>query len=291
MPSTPTTPFFEEAQRPPLDLDRVRRALDLRVDEWKEGYRVLSPNGRYFVTLSTHYDCNCGDSVWNNQICKHLIAALMYAGDEEALRKGEYWQQRLRASEIAQARARQNQQALMIGRGQGKEIVQEAASDTPGLYGLTEWPKGLLEEIKELPEKRARISKLENKAQTRELSFEELTELGKLRRACDQYPDIEQPGLVVALGVQREKQAVREASQQGLAVIGFSTRAERQQGVFVVPIYPDETGQEAVRGACQALARAMERGRQEWEQGGGEPPTNVKQPSKTLFAPSARGIV
>jgi len=36
------------------------------------------------VALIPHYDCPCGDFVWRNQLCKHIIAALLHHGDEEA---------------------------------------------------------------------------------------------------------------------------------------------------------------------------------------------------------------
>jgi uncharacterized Zn finger protein len=37
-----------------------------------------------YVTISPNYNCECPDAVWRNMICKHIIAALLEAGDGEA---------------------------------------------------------------------------------------------------------------------------------------------------------------------------------------------------------------
>lgn len=82
----PTTPCFyeedlpEDGSLPVLDPDRARRALELDVHYiGQDRYFVDNGKGGYWVNLDP-LDCNCGDAVWNNQICRHLIAALTLAG-------------------------------------------------------------------------------------------------------------------------------------------------------------------------------------------------------------------
>lgn len=290
MASTPTTPFFEDENRPPLDLERVRRARELVVHSWQEGFRVQNETTRYFVTLDPHYDCNCGDSIWNNQICKHLIAALLHTGDEEARRKCQYWEQRERATEIAAGLAQKGQQALMVGRGRGEDLLQQMQISSPAFATIHEWSEGLLEDIQSQPERLERIRALEREARKRQLRFDELAELGKLKREQKRVPQLPDLGLVYVLGVRREQQAVQEAHQQNLTVMGASTDPAGEPGVFVVPIYPDQTGEEAVRGLTHALAQSLQQGRQQYEdrarcsrpedsnlEDGGQPPSSQQR--------------
>ena len=71
-----------------IDLTRLERSLELH------GHRV-GP-GRYRVTggLQTHWvdlytaslpRCDCGDHLWREQICKHILTALLREGDERVL--------------------------------------------------------------------------------------------------------------------------------------------------------------------------------------------------------------
>jgi len=76
---------FAPANRPPLDPVRVGKAMDLnvhRIDD--DHFRVYSSRNEYHVALRPYYECGCGDFVWRNHICKHLIAALLWDGDDEA---------------------------------------------------------------------------------------------------------------------------------------------------------------------------------------------------------------
>ena len=67
-----------------VDLDRLERCLTL------EGQRV--GDGRYHVTGGSHdhwvdlYSstmprCDCGDHLWREKICKHILAALLREGN------------------------------------------------------------------------------------------------------------------------------------------------------------------------------------------------------------------
>ena len=83
----------------PIDLSRLERSLEL------EGSRV-GP-GRYRVTggVQPHWvdlfsaelpRCDCGDHLWREQICKHILAALLREGDERVLAALRGLVQRLR---------------------------------------------------------------------------------------------------------------------------------------------------------------------------------------------------
>ena len=67
-----------------VDLERLERSLAL------EGTRVA--HGRYHVTggdsdhwvdlyTSTMPRCDCGDHLWREKICKHILAALLREGN------------------------------------------------------------------------------------------------------------------------------------------------------------------------------------------------------------------
>lgn len=72
----------------PIDPGRLERSLHL------DGVRIAP--GRYQVTggAQPHWvdlyttglpRCDCGDHLWREQICKHILAALLREGDERAL--------------------------------------------------------------------------------------------------------------------------------------------------------------------------------------------------------------
>ena len=71
-----------------VDLDRLERSLGLR------GERV--GDGRYHVTGGDHDNwvdlyttsmprCDCGDHLWRERICKHILAALLREGHERVI--------------------------------------------------------------------------------------------------------------------------------------------------------------------------------------------------------------
>lgn len=81
-----TTTIFDHPHRPPLDPDRVARALAYTVERIGHGeYRVRGSSEDYFVTLLPYYDCPCGDAVFRETICKHQIAVLLFERDREAV--------------------------------------------------------------------------------------------------------------------------------------------------------------------------------------------------------------
>lgn len=72
-----------------VDLDRLERGLALRAERVGEGrYRVTGGAGDHWVDLvtSAHPRCDCGDHVWRDQVCKHILAALLREGNEHVVR-------------------------------------------------------------------------------------------------------------------------------------------------------------------------------------------------------------
>lgn len=80
-------PDLANNDRPPLDRGRVRRALDLHVEQAAPAqYHVRGPEGEdEYVEIYPHFHCHCGDAIFREVICKHIIAALLAYGDEEAV--------------------------------------------------------------------------------------------------------------------------------------------------------------------------------------------------------------
>ncbi len=67
-----------------VDLDRLERSLGLRGERVGDGrYRVTGGNSVHWVDLYTasHPRCDCGDHLWREAICKHILAALLREGD------------------------------------------------------------------------------------------------------------------------------------------------------------------------------------------------------------------
>jgi hypothetical protein len=73
-----------------LDERRLARSLTLRADRAGEGrYRIAGGEQEHWVDLysSAHPRCDCGDHVWRDVVCKHILAALMREGNERVLRE------------------------------------------------------------------------------------------------------------------------------------------------------------------------------------------------------------
>jgi hypothetical protein len=72
-----------------LDPQRLARSLTLRAERAGEGrYRIEGGKQDHWVDLYTaaHPRCDCGDHVWRDAVCKHILAALMREGNERVLR-------------------------------------------------------------------------------------------------------------------------------------------------------------------------------------------------------------
>jgi hypothetical protein len=71
-----------------VDLQRLERCLQLHVDRVGPGrYHVGGGEQPHWVDLYTTGmpRCDCGDHLWRDQLCKHLLAALLREGDERVL--------------------------------------------------------------------------------------------------------------------------------------------------------------------------------------------------------------
>lgn len=72
-----------------IDGGRLIAARNMRVYKEDENleplpdgaYLVQSGSNLYYTTTKPSMDCECGDFVWRNVICKHLIASLIAEDD------------------------------------------------------------------------------------------------------------------------------------------------------------------------------------------------------------------
>jgi hypothetical protein len=71
-----------------VNLGRLERALQLHATRAEPGqYRVAGGTATHWVDLYTAGlpRCDCGDHLWRDQACKHILAALLREGDERVL--------------------------------------------------------------------------------------------------------------------------------------------------------------------------------------------------------------
>jgi hypothetical protein len=71
-----------------VDLDRLGRSLLLHGERVGDGrYHVTGGNHDHWVDLYTtsHPRCDCGDHLWRERICKHILAALLREGHERVV--------------------------------------------------------------------------------------------------------------------------------------------------------------------------------------------------------------
>ena len=84
---------------------RLERSLGLRVlPEGGGRYRVYGGRETHWVDLHTphHPRCDCGDHLWREAVCKHILAALLREGDERVIGAvGELVSELRRVSEAA----------------------------------------------------------------------------------------------------------------------------------------------------------------------------------------------
>jgi hypothetical protein len=72
-----------------VDLDRLERGVMLTCERVGHGrFRVAGSAGDHWVDLysTSHPRCDCGDHLWRDQICKHILAALLREGNERVVR-------------------------------------------------------------------------------------------------------------------------------------------------------------------------------------------------------------
>jgi hypothetical protein len=71
-----------------VSADRLERSLQLHAARIAPGrYRVAGGAHHHWVDLyTTSYPrCDCGDHLWRDRVCKHILAALLREGDERVL--------------------------------------------------------------------------------------------------------------------------------------------------------------------------------------------------------------
>lgn len=71
-----------------VDLDRLERSLKLDGRRVGDGrYHVIGGDHDHWVDLYTTSipRCDCGDHLWRERICKHILAALLREGNERVL--------------------------------------------------------------------------------------------------------------------------------------------------------------------------------------------------------------
>jgi hypothetical protein len=71
-----------------VDLPRLERSLVLKGERIGNGrYRVSGGNQVHWVDLYTasHPRCDCGDHLWRERVCKHILAALLREGNERVV--------------------------------------------------------------------------------------------------------------------------------------------------------------------------------------------------------------
>lgn len=71
-----------------VDLERLGRSLLLHGERVGDGrYHVTGGAHDHWVDLYTtsHPRCDCGDHLWREQLCKHILAALLREGHDRVV--------------------------------------------------------------------------------------------------------------------------------------------------------------------------------------------------------------
>jgi hypothetical protein len=89
-----------------IDFSRLERSLVLKGNRVGEGIYHFSGGAQdHWVDLYTahHPRCDCGDHLWRERICKHILAALIREGNEKVVRALGDVVERLRTTREAAA--------------------------------------------------------------------------------------------------------------------------------------------------------------------------------------------
>ncbi len=84
-----TQPMIDFEAAGGVDPGRLERSLGLVAEQAGHGrYRIAGGNQDHWVDLYTasHPRCDCGDHLWRDMVCKHILAALMREGNERVIR-------------------------------------------------------------------------------------------------------------------------------------------------------------------------------------------------------------
>ena len=103
---TTMTPAIDFDRAGDVDLDRLERSLGLRSERIERGrYRITGGRSEHWVDLYTtaHPRCDCGDHLWRERVCKHILAALLREGNERVVVAIAALVLRIRGSALARA--------------------------------------------------------------------------------------------------------------------------------------------------------------------------------------------
>jgi hypothetical protein len=87
-----------------VDIARLERSLALKGRRVGEGrYHFTGGAQEHWVDLysADHPRCDCGDHLWRERVCKHILAALLREGNERVVRALGAVVERLRTQEVA----------------------------------------------------------------------------------------------------------------------------------------------------------------------------------------------
>jgi hypothetical protein len=87
--TTVSAPLVDFEAAGGVDVARLERSLGLHAEHAGPGrYRILGGEHEHWVDLytSAHPRCDCGDYLWRDRVCKHILAALMREGNERVIR-------------------------------------------------------------------------------------------------------------------------------------------------------------------------------------------------------------
>jgi uncharacterized Zn finger protein len=71
-----------------VETGRLERGVTLVAERVGRGrYQVTGGREQHWVDLTTPNQprCDCGDHVWRDRVCKHILAALLREGDPEVI--------------------------------------------------------------------------------------------------------------------------------------------------------------------------------------------------------------
>lgn len=98
-----------------VDLDRLERSLALHGERLSEGrYRLSGGQHEHWVDLYTASlpRCDCGDHLWRERICKHILAALLREGNERVVEALPLLVARLKERDEANAGPQRRRRAM-----------------------------------------------------------------------------------------------------------------------------------------------------------------------------------
>jgi hypothetical protein len=82
------TPYIDIGAAGGVDPARLERALGLEVQRIGRGrYLVTGGDEPHWVDLYTRQlpRCDCGDHLWRERVCKHILAVMLREGDERVI--------------------------------------------------------------------------------------------------------------------------------------------------------------------------------------------------------------